>query len=80
MENSENLKRVFTGSTVEAKFLKQYLEDNNIDVLLRDTMNESIIAGWASGAPDDSGLIFVFEDDFDKAMVLIEKYQSENSK
>jgi len=48
--------------------------------LLRDTMNESIIAGWASGAPDDSGLIFVFEDDFDKAMVLIEKYQSENSK
>ena len=76
MENSTNLKRVFTGSVVEAQFIKQYLEDNNIDTLLRNTMDESMIAGWASGAPEDSALIFVFNEDYDKAIRLIEKYQS----
>ena len=80
MENKENLKRVFTGSVIEAQFVKRYLKDNNINALLRNTLNESMIAGWASGAPGDAGLIFVFEDDFDKAMVLIEKYQSNSNK
>lgn len=77
MENKENLKRVFTGSVIEAQFVKSYLKDNNINALLRNTLNESMIAGWASGAPGDSGLIFVFEGDFDKAMVLIHKLNNE---
>ena len=80
MENQENLMRVFTGSVFEAQFIKRYLEDNNIEVLLRDTMSESIIAGWASGAPEDSGLVFVLKDDFEKAMKLIEKYQNSSKK
>ncbi len=80
MEKQENLKRVFTGSVIEAQFVKSYLKDNNINALLRNTMNESIIAGWVSGAPEDAGLVFVFEDDFDKAMVLIEKYRSSSNK
>lgn len=79
MEKNENLKLIFTGSFVEAKYIKQYLEDNNIDSLVRDTINESIIAGWASGAPEDAGLVFVFKNDYEKAKKLVENYKNDNS-
>ena len=80
MENQENLMRVFTGSVIEAQFIKRYLEDNKIEVLLRDTRSESITPGWASGAPEDFGLVFVLKDEFEKAMKLIEKYQNSSKK
>jgi hypothetical protein len=74
MKDNENLKLVFTGTVVEASFLKSLLEENGIGALLRDTLNESIVAGWVSGASDDAGLLFVAEQHEDEASQLIAEY------
>ncbi|MCK4406916.1 MAG: DUF2007 domain-containing protein, partial [Bacteroidales bacterium] len=37
MTKQENLKLVFTGSNIEANFVKSILEDNNIGALVRNT-------------------------------------------
>jgi hypothetical protein len=74
MNDNEDLKRVFTGSLVEANFIASLLEENGIGALVRDTLNESIIAGWASGSPEDAGLVFVSESHAEKAAALIKDY------
>lgn len=75
MDDQENLKRVFTGSFVEAQFVASLLEENGIGALVRNTLGESIIAGWASGAPEDAGLVFVAESHMDQATAIIKNYQ-----
>ena len=75
MNENDDLTRVFTGSFVEAKFVASILEDNGIAAMVRNTLEESIIAGWASGSPEDAGLVFVAEHDVEKARALIEEYR-----
>ena len=74
MNDHEDLKRVFTGSLVEANFIASLLEENGIGALVRNTLEESIIAGWASGSPEDAGLVFVPESHAEKALALIKEY------
>lgn len=75
MTDHDNIKLVFTGSSVDASFLKSIFEDNGIGVMVRDSLKESTIAGWASGAPEDSCRVFVAEADFNAAEKLIEDYK-----
>jgi hypothetical protein len=70
----EDVKLVFTGSAIEASFIAELLEENGIDYIFRNTLDESIIAGWASGSPEDSGLIFVEKKDFETAKDIIKGY------
>ncbi len=72
----EDIKLVFTGSAIEASFIAEILEENKIDFIFRDTLDESLIAGWASGGPGDSGLLYVEDKDFDKANEIINNYIS----
>ncbi|MBE9480913.1 MAG: DUF2007 domain-containing protein [Bacteroidetes bacterium] len=74
MTKQENLKLVFTGSNIEANFVKSILEDNNIGALVRNTLRESLTAGWVSGAPEDSSRVFVTEDHFEKSESLVKQY------
>lgn len=74
MTDKDDLKQVFTGSIVEAQFISTILEDNGIGALVRNTLGESIIAGWASGSPEDAGLVFVAEYHFAQAKALIDEY------
>lgn len=76
MHENEELKQVFTGSFVEAQFIGSLLEDNGIGALVRNTLEESVIAGWASGSPEDAGLVFVAEYHEDQAKVIINDYLS----
>jgi hypothetical protein len=71
---STDLIRVYTGSIVEAKFLVGMLRENNITAILRDTIEESVIAGWGSGSPEDSALIFVENALAEKALKIINDY------
>ena len=73
-KDDENLKRVFTGSVVEAHFIASLLEENGIGALVRNTLEESVIAGWASGSSEDAGLVFVAQYHEEQAKVLIEEY------
>lgn len=70
----EDVKLVFTGSAIEASFIAEMLEENGIDFIFRNTLDESIIAGWASGSPEDSGLIFVESKDYVFANEIIKGY------
>jgi hypothetical protein len=76
MNENDELKQVFTGSFVEAQFIGSLLEDNGIGALVRNTLEESVIAGWASGSPEDAGLVFVAEYHEEQAKVLIAEYLS----
>jgi len=78
MEEQEGIKRVYTGSIVEAGYLIELLHENGIDAMLRNTLEESVIAGWASGAPEDSALIYVTENHYDLALKIITEYLKED--
>lgn len=74
MNEHEGLKLVFTGSLIEADFVKSLLEENGLGAMLRNTMGESLVAGWVSGGQEDSGLVYVTESHEKEAKVIIEDY------
>jgi hypothetical protein len=76
MQENDDLKLVFTGSVVEAGFIKSLLEENGIGALMRDTLTESIVAGWVSGSPEDAGLLFVAKEHEEAARKLVNDYLS----
>ncbi|MBP6977187.1 MAG: DUF2007 domain-containing protein [Bacteroidales bacterium] len=74
MEEQVEIKHVYTGSIVEATYLMELLQENGIEAMLRNTLEESVIAGWASGSPEDAALIFVTENHYDLALKIINEY------
>lgn len=74
MKEHDDLKTVFTGSVIEADFIKSLLEENGIGAMVRNTLGESVVAGWASGAPDDAGIVYVIESHEEEAKKLIDEY------
>jgi hypothetical protein len=74
MNEHDSLKGVFTGSVLEANFIKSLLEESGIGAMVRNTMDESIVAGWVSGGPDDSGIVYVIENHEEEAKKIIEEY------
>ncbi len=77
MEEQIGIKRIYTGSVVEANYLLELLRENGIEAMLRNTLEESVITGWASGAPEDSALIYVTENHYDLALRIINEYLQE---
>ena len=76
--SDQNLKVVFTGSMVEANFIQSILEENRIGSIVRDSLEESIHAGWGSGSPESSSQIFVNESHESEAKKLIEEFLNSN--
>ena len=74
MTDHDGLKRVFTGSSVDANFIKSILEDNGVGCIVKDSLQESTIAGWGSGAPEVSCRVFVVESDEESALDLVKQY------
>jgi hypothetical protein len=74
MNEHEGLKLVFTGSLIEADYIKSLLEENGLGAMLRNTMGESLVAGWVSGGQDDAGLVYVTESHEKEAKQIIEDY------
>ncbi|MDZ7741179.1 MAG: DUF2007 domain-containing protein [Bacteroidota bacterium] len=74
MEKKEELVRVFTGSQVQAEFVKVMLEDNDIGALIRNTMRESLTAGWVSGSQEDACRVYVARSHQSEADILVEQY------
>ena len=67
------IKRVFSGSIVDAEFIGSVLADNGIQFLIRNFQEESLVAGWAAGVIQGDASVFVFEKDYDKAMLLLDE-------
>ena len=42
------IKRIYSGSIVNAEFIGSVLADNDIQFLIRNFQEESLVAGWAA--------------------------------
>jgi hypothetical protein len=73
MSEQDKTVRVFTGSKIEANYIKGLLEEGGIGAMIRNTLEESTIAGWVSGSQEDACRVFVAEHDKEKAEELISK-------
>ena len=71
MENE--IKKIYTGSVVNAEYIGSVLEQNGIQFLIRNFKEESLVAGWAAGAIKGDASVFVFEKDYDRAMLLLDE-------
>jgi len=72
----DELKLVFTGSEIEAAFIEELLQENGIGAINRNLLNESIMAGWASGGPEDACELYVEAELAIKAEKIISDYLS----
>ena len=71
MENE--IKRVYSGSVINAEYIGSVLEENGIQFLIRNFQEESLMAGWAANVIKGEASVFVFEKDYDKAMLLLDE-------
>lgn len=67
------IKRVYSGSVVDAEFIGSVLADNGIQFLIRNFQEESLVAGWAAGVIQGDASVYVIEKDYDKAMLLLDE-------
>jgi len=74
MSVSSDLALVYTGSRVEGLLLKELLEENGIGVFKKDTLEASVIAGWANGSPEDACLLYVEKINAEKAKEFLDNY------
>lgn len=71
MENE--IKRVYTGSYMNAEFIGSVLDQNGIRFLIRNYQQESLMAGWAANVIKGEAAVYVFSEDYDKAMLLLDE-------
>ena len=67
------IKRIYSGSIVNAEFIGSVLADNDIQFLIRNFQEESLCAGWAASTIKGDASVYVFEKDYDKAMLLLDE-------
>ena len=74
------IKRVYSGSVVNAEFIGSVLEGNDIQFLICNFQEESLVAGWAAGTIKGDASVYVFEKDYDKAMLLLDEINAADLK
>ena len=70
MENE--IKRIYSGSVINAEFIGSVLDQNGIRFLIRNYQQESLVAGWAANVIKGEAAVYVFSEDYDKAMLLLD--------
>lgn len=70
MENE--IKKVYTGSYMNAEFIGSVLDQNGIRFLIRNYQQESLVAGWAANVIKGEAAVYVFSEDYDKTMLLLD--------
>ncbi len=68
------MKLVYTGSRVEAMFLKEMLEKNEVGAIFKDALGASVQAGWADGSAEDGARVFVEPFNEEKALGILKEY------
>ena len=67
------IKRVYSGSVINAENIGSVLANNDIQFLIRNFQEESLVAGWAAGTIQGDASVYVFDKDYDKAMLLLDE-------
>ena len=52
------------------------LEENDIQFLIRNFQEESLVAGWAANTIKGDASVFVFAKDYEKAMLLLDEIEA----
>ena len=63
----KDIYEVFSGSTVEASFIKSILSDNNIEVIINNLIENSNNAGWVDPNSSAGVTVSVLAKDFEKS-------------
>jgi hypothetical protein len=71
MENE--LKKIYSGSLVDAEFISSVMEENDIQFLIRNFQEESLVAGWAANTIEGDATVYVFAKDYDRAMRILDE-------
>ena len=67
------IKRVYSGSVINAEYIGSVLANNGIQFLIRNFQEESLLAGWAANVIKGEASVYVFDKDYDKAMLLLDE-------
>ena len=70
---ADELIHIYSGSFLNAQFIANVLDENNIKSWIKDDYQNSIIAGWVSPGSENSIRVFVAKKDFKAAKELIKK-------
>lgn len=70
----QDIYEVFSGSTVDASFIKQHIEAHGIGTIIKNKHDESILAGWADPNAVLGTQIYVSAENFEKAEKLVREY------
>lgn len=70
---ADKLIHIYSGSFLNAQFIANVLDENNIKYLVKDDYQNSIIAGWVSPGSENSIRVFVAKKDVEAAKEIIHK-------
>ena len=68
---ADELIHIYSGSFLNAQFLANVLDENNIKCMVKDDYQNSIIAGWVSPGSENSIRVFVAKKDVEAAKEVI---------
>lgn len=68
---ADELIHIYSGSLINAQFIGNILDENNIKCMVKDDYQNSIIAGWVSPGSENSVRVFVAKKDVEAAKEVI---------
>ena len=68
---ADELIHIYSGSFLNAQFIANVLDENNIKCMIKDDYQNSIIAGWVSPGSENSIRVFVAKKDVEAAKEVI---------
>ena len=68
---ADELIHIYSGSFLNAQFVANVLDENNIKCIVKDDYQNSIIAGWVSPGSENSVRVFVANKDVEAAKEVI---------
>ena len=74
----QNLDCIYVGSVLNANYLKSILQENEIACIVRDSLQESSMAGFAAASAANAAKVFVDEKDFESAEKIVFKLFEED--
>ena len=69
--SADELIHIYSGSFLNAQFIANLLDENNIKCMVKDDYQNSIIAGWVSPGSENSIRVFVAKKDVEAAKEII---------
>lgn len=68
---NQNLDCVYVGTILNANYLKDVLNQNEINCIVRDLLQESSSAGFAAASTSNAAKVFVDEIDYERAEEIV---------